>query len=972
MQYAPPGTGRLAAGQACSARRCRSRQAIAQLSAPNGYIWYSLTTFTVDIAITDGLPHKLSIYLGRACSARRCRSKSVVTQLSAPNGYIWDHTTRRQTITVQDANTGVVLDTQSLSSSFNGGLYLSWTITGHVKLVFTNIGASPNAVVSGLFFDSAPARCLFLGTDTTTVGNWKGVYGADGYNIIHDTVSYPSYATVSETGETLDYWTLSTTDVRGLEKVVSGRLAALWYSITNFTVDINFTDGNAHKLSIYCVDWDLTTRRQTIAVKDANTGAVLNTQDLNSSFNGGLYLSWTITGHVKLVFTNVGSSRNAVVSGLFFDSFPTPPTGGYGVIAMGAGLTRSIGVDANGHPVVRQYHTDAQGSVLAITDGTGAPVTNYQIDAWGNVLSGSAPGNAFDFLGGLGYWSDPDLGLHYVRARWLNPQFGSWMSVDPHLDQFAYQYANNMPTTGTDPSGKDADTDYYHKINVSELQHDLHSKNAGVRADAEAEKIRRIRLHLLPPDWESANRSPRSGKKAIDPNAKNTGGFQHWQHTNDHQRPGQKPGGPASTIDVTGSLYHHAPLPYGVIDVTSDFGPVDSSTAADVMRQMNTMDLLATGRRRLAAIKQNSALVRKATEANKANIARLQNVVANRSAYAGSTFGQIFSRSTYEYFNSQHHNADTGDFLLGEFDSARSVLSTAKAILTPSTYPKAAQAVYNTLEDKGPLQAFRDTVNSFESSLHFWEKPDMRSAGASFFNLEMIAASELATIRTPSAVLAAEATVTQALVTSRMARTLGAGVKELGPAIGSGLRAARLVRPVAWSMRVASYAAAPFAFTLSRYATFWSGWQGGAFEAAQKLSKLGRGTTIEGTVGGRALGALNNAYRSLGLGNDLPGWTPASKVFSSSPRLRHASVALRGFVDDAAVDAELNAFPTKVWGKTEYPTLQARQIQPVNYKIADMEGLTLLQQDPDLTLFAIRHVQLWSEYSLRTSIPDTR
>ena len=106
--------------------------------------------------------------------------------------------------------------------------------------------------------------------------------------------------------------------------------------------------------------WDLTTRRQTIAVKDAATGAVLNTQNLNSSFNGGLYLSWTITGHVKLVFTNVGSSRNAVVSGLFFDSFPTPPTGGYGVIAMGAGLTRSIGVDANGHPVVRQYHTDAQ------------------------------------------------------------------------------------------------------------------------------------------------------------------------------------------------------------------------------------------------------------------------------------------------------------------------------------------------------------------------------------------------------------------------------------------------------------------------------------------------------------------------------------------------------------------------------------------------------------------------------------
>jgi len=65
-------------------------------------------------------------------------------------------------------------------------------------------------------------------------------------------------------------------------------------------------------------------------------------------------------------------------------------------------LTRSVGVDANGNPVVRQYHLDGQGSVLAITDGLGNVVTGYTIDAWGNVLGGSSPGNAFDFLGGLG------------------------------------------------------------------------------------------------------------------------------------------------------------------------------------------------------------------------------------------------------------------------------------------------------------------------------------------------------------------------------------------------------------------------------------------------------------------------------------------------------------------------------------------------------------------------------------------
>jgi len=110
---------------------------------------------------------------------------------------------------------------------------------------------------------------------------------------------------------------------------------------------------------------------------------------------------WFHAEQMPIVLTRTGPN-NAVISGLFFDSFASPPTGGYGVIAMGVRLTRSIGVDANGNPVYRQYHTDAQGSVLAITDGNANLVTNYQIDAWGNVLSGSSPGNAFDFLGGLG------------------------------------------------------------------------------------------------------------------------------------------------------------------------------------------------------------------------------------------------------------------------------------------------------------------------------------------------------------------------------------------------------------------------------------------------------------------------------------------------------------------------------------------------------------------------------------------
>jgi hypothetical protein len=46
---------------------------------------------------------------------------------------------------------GNVLNTQSLTSSFNGGVYLVWNVTGHVKLRVT-LTAGANPVASGLFF----------------------------------------------------------------------------------------------------------------------------------------------------------------------------------------------------------------------------------------------------------------------------------------------------------------------------------------------------------------------------------------------------------------------------------------------------------------------------------------------------------------------------------------------------------------------------------------------------------------------------------------------------------------------------------------------------------------------------------------------------------------------------------------------------------------------------------------------------
>ena len=273
--------------------------------------WYSSTSMVIDVPVTDTATHQIALYMAD-----------------------WDFTTRRQVIEVLDGN-GVVLNTQSLTSSFYGGVYLVWSFSGHVKFRITSTGTY-NCVLSGIFFGGAPAstppatsssKATFLSSDTATLGNWKTVYGAEGYNVIGDLASYPSYASATQSGGALFYWTSSTTDPRALQKAsnAADRIEAGWYSSTSIVIDVPVTDTATHQIALYMADWDFTTRRQVIEVLDGN-GVVLNTQSLTSSFHGGVYLVWSFSGHVKFRITSTGT-YNCVLSGIFFGGAPasTPP-----------------------------------------------------------------------------------------------------------------------------------------------------------------------------------------------------------------------------------------------------------------------------------------------------------------------------------------------------------------------------------------------------------------------------------------------------------------------------------------------------------------------------------------------------------------------------------------------------------------------------------------------------------------------
>ena len=82
-------------------------------------------------------------------------------------------------------------------------------------------------------------------------------------------------------------------------------------------MDVNLTDGQAHDVALYAVDWDNQGRSEQIQIASAATGAVLDTETL-SSFSGGVYLQWELSGNVVITFKTL-AGPNAVLSGLFFD-----------------------------------------------------------------------------------------------------------------------------------------------------------------------------------------------------------------------------------------------------------------------------------------------------------------------------------------------------------------------------------------------------------------------------------------------------------------------------------------------------------------------------------------------------------------------------------------------------------------------------------------------------------------------------
>ncbi len=104
------------------------------------------------------------------------------------------------------------------------------------------------------------------------------------------------------------------------------------------------------------------------------------------------------------------------------------------------------------------YHVDGLGSTRALSDVSGLVTDRYIYDAFGRTIAGfGSTENGFLFAGDF---RDPETGLDYLRARWMDTRVGRFVNRDTFggvirtpitLNHFLY--SNSDPANQIDPTG---------------------------------------------------------------------------------------------------------------------------------------------------------------------------------------------------------------------------------------------------------------------------------------------------------------------------------------------------------------------------------------------------------------------------------------------------------------------------------------------------------------------------------------
>ncbi|MDR6840430.1 RHS repeat domain-containing protein [Pseudoxanthomonas sacheonensis] len=106
---------------------------------------------------------------------------------------------------------------------------------------------------------------------------------------------------------------------------------------------------------------------------------------------------------------------------------------------------------------VEYLHTDALGTLVAVTNTAGVVIERSEYEPYGKLLNRPLA----DGPGFTGHVQDAATGLTYMQQRYFDPGIGRFLSVDPVTANSntganfnRYWYANNNPYKFVDPDGR--------------------------------------------------------------------------------------------------------------------------------------------------------------------------------------------------------------------------------------------------------------------------------------------------------------------------------------------------------------------------------------------------------------------------------------------------------------------------------------------------------------------------------------
>jgi hypothetical protein len=146
-----------------------------------------------------------------------------------------------------------------------------------------------------------------MGVSGYDLGAWTGS---------GDLASLPSSAINLAQGSRY-VWARSTSDCRALQSPdQSSRKATTYYDPKEVRVVLTFS------LHLYAVDWDSTSRRETISVNGTQVA------NLTSDFSQGAWVTTPVSisaGGIITITVDHTAGANAVLSGIFWGDAGTPP-----------------------------------------------------------------------------------------------------------------------------------------------------------------------------------------------------------------------------------------------------------------------------------------------------------------------------------------------------------------------------------------------------------------------------------------------------------------------------------------------------------------------------------------------------------------------------------------------------------------------------------------------------------------------